>query len=195
MNRWAFLSVAAMLAALSVGCKSKSSSVSGAMNPEFKALYEKQIKMNENGALAAVAQGSSALPQNAIDKAKLRARAEIATTLKTKIEALQKVFNEDVGEGKGAELNALFSSAIKSITSETLSGTTMGGVATEIKDGQVMACVLMVQNPKILANAMEQADQSPNKAMYTRFRASQAFKEMDEEIKKYEEFKSKQGGM
>jgi hypothetical protein len=29
--------------------------------------------------------------------------------------------------------------------------------------------------------------------MYTRFRASQAFKELDEEVKKYEDFKKNQG--
>ena len=158
----------------------------------FGALQEKAAKITATGGLAAVGIGESRTIALAIDKAKVRARTEMAHIISTKVDSLRKQFAEEIGEGKGSEVNALFSSADKHLASQELAGTAPTDIRYSTKEGITTAYALVEQNPKILASAMENAGQK-NKNMYTRFRASQAFKELDEEVKKYEEFKKNQG--
>jgi hypothetical protein len=61
---------------------------------------------------------------------------------------------------------------------------------TDAESGTTTAWALMVQDPKVIAEPM--ADQKhPAKDLYTRFRASQAFAELKDEVRRFKEFKSK----
>jgi len=184
------LVVAGVAVSLAAGCASAPRTTSD--KDVFGALQEKAAKITSSGGLAAVGIGESRTIALAIDKAKVRARTEMAHIISTKVDSLRKQFAEEVGEGKGSEVNALFSSADKHLASQELSGTAPTDIKYQTKDGVTTAYALVEQNPKILAAAMENAGQQ-NKNMYTRFRASQGFKELDEEVKKYEEFKKNQG--
>jgi hypothetical protein len=183
-----------MVAALAVivGCSSDNAV---SEKNEFGPMQEKVAKISANGGLAAVGVGESRSISAALDKAKTRARTEMGFVIETKLSALRKDFSEEVGEGKGSEINTLFSTVAKHLTDNVLRGTVATDVKYETKDGVTTAYALVEQNPKIFAQAMENVGPDANKAMYTRFRSSQAFKELDEEVKKYEEFKKQQGGM
>ena len=157
-------------------------------------MQEKANAITEAGGLAAVGMGDSKTINLAMDKAKTRGRVELAQFLEVKIDSMKKDFQEEVGEGQGSELNALFTAASKVVTHKIMTGTVPKDIKYEQNAGQVTAYALMVVDPKVLADAFsDQANSQRN--MYTRFRASQAFKELDEEIKKYEDFKRTDGGM
>lgn len=193
MSRWIVSSVG-LVAAVSVmaGCRSMPKTTSD--RDVFGPMQEKAAKITAAGGLAAVGIGESKTINIAIEKAKTRARTEMAFIINTKVDALRKDFSEEIGEGKSAEYNTLFSSAAKQLASQEIAGTAPTDIKYETKDGITTAHALIEQNPKILAAALENASQA-NKSLYTRFRASQAFNELDAEVKKYEEFKKQQGGM
>lgn len=175
-----------------VGCKS--AKVQSQKGP-FEIMQEKANAITDAGGLAAVGIGSSRTVSLALDKAKTRGRTEVAMILESKVDALKKDFTEEIGEGEAAEYNALFSAASKTVAHQILRGSVPKDLKYDTQGSLTTAWALMVVDPKVVADAF--ADQkNTQRALYTRFRASQAFNELDEEVKKYEDFKQKdQGGM
>lgn len=150
----------------------------------YEVMLRKAAKMHDAGALAAVAQATSRAQDLACDKAQLRGRAELARVLEARINTLQKDFREEAGSGKDSEINDTFSEATKILVSTELRGSTMKDVMFSTANGLVTATVIMVIDPKIIADYFKKDSQQ-----YARFRSSQAFKELDNEVAKYEEFK------
>ncbi|MDP6630820.1 MAG: hypothetical protein QGH29_07585 [Kiritimatiellia bacterium] len=191
MKQVMLVALAALVMATVVGCKS--TEVTSQMTP-FEIMQEKANAITDAGGLAAVGIGTSRTMSLAMDKAKTRGRTELAHILETKVDSLKKDFTEEIGEGESAEYNALFSAASKSIAHQILRGTVPKDIKYETTGNTTTSWALMVQDPKVIADAF--ADQKNSaKALYTRFRASQAFSELDNEVKKFEEFKAKDGGM
>ena len=191
MKQVMVVALTALVLATMVGCKS--TEVTSEMTP-FEIMQEKANAITDAGGLAAVGIGSSRTVSLAMDKAKTRGRTELAHILETKVDSLKKDFSEEIGEGESAEYNALFSAASKSIAHQILRGTVPKDLKYETAGNTTTAWALMVQDPKVIADAF--ADQKNSaKALYTRFRASQAFAELDGEVKKFEEFKAKDAGM
>lgn len=192
MNRGVSAGVGvAMMIALVSGCTSVPKASSD--KDLFGVMQEKANQITAAGGMAAVGLGESSNLTLAIDKAKTKGRTEIAHMIETKIDSLKKDFQEEVGQGKSAEYNELFSAASKHVAHQILVGTVPKDLKYETKNGTTTAVALMVQDPKVVADAFA-AQQKTQQAMYTRFRASQAFKELDDEVKKYEEFKKKDMG-
>lgn len=185
------VALTALVLATMVGCKS--TEVTSEMTP-FEIMQEKANAITDAGGLAAVGIGSSRTVSLAMDKAKTRGRTELAHILETKVDSLKKDFSEEIGEGESAEYNALFSAASKSVAHQILRGTVPKDLKYETAGNTTTAWALMVQDPKVIADAF--ADQKNSaKSLYTRFRASQAFAELDGEVKKFEAFKAKDAGM
>jgi hypothetical protein len=91
---------------------------------------------------------------------------------------------EEVGESDSSEINELFSSATKQITSQELQGTVPKMQKYEVDDGITTAYILMVLNPDLIDASLKKNDKNK---LYERFRASKAFDELDKEIKEYED--------
>ena len=160
----------------------------------FAMMQEKANAITEAGGLAAVGIGTSKTMNLALDKAKTRGRVELAQIMEVKVDSMKKDFQEEVGEGQGSELNALFTAAARVVTQKIMTGSVPKALETEPENGQINAYALMVIDPKVVADAFgDQANSQRN--MYTRFRASQAFAELDNEIKKYDAFKKNEGMM
>lgn len=184
---WGLVAVSLMISL--AGCRS---TIKSEKTP-FDVMQEKANAITAAGGLAAVGIGESRNTSLALDKAKTRGRVELATIISAKVDALKKDFQEEIGEGTAAEFNALFSNASKTLVSQHLQGTVPKDLKFESKEGQTTAWALMVLDPKVIADAFQnQANSQRN--LYTRFRASQAFDELDKEVQKFEEFK-KQDGM
>ena len=83
------------------------------------------------------------------------------------------------------EMNELFSSATKQITSQTMQGTVPKMQKYETNDGVTTAYVLMVLNPSLVDESLKNSGSA--KHLYERFRASKAFEELDKEMKEFEE--------
>lgn len=183
----------AAVACMFTGCRAPSKSVESTKTP-FEIMQEQANMITEAGGLAAVGIGTSRTVSLALDKAKTRGRTELSHIMETKIDSLKKDFQEEVGEGSTSEINTLFTAASKHVAHQILRGSVPKDLKYDTKDGITTAWALMVQDPKVIADAFsEQAN--TQRHLYTRFRASQAFTELDEEIEKFEEFKEKQGMM
>ncbi len=185
--------VLASVVALSLvaGCATRKTS---SEKTPFEIIQEKANAITAAGGLAAVGVGSSRTVHLALDKAKTRGRTELAHIMETKVDSLKKDFSEEVGSADGAELNELFSAASKHVAHQILRGSVPKDLKYDTQDNMTTAWALMVVDPKVIADAFaNQANTARH--LYTRFRASQAFSELDEEIKKFEDFKAKEGGM
>lgn len=142
--------------------------------------------------IMAVATATSPDMQLAIDKAKNLARTDIAQQLEVKIKALEKNFREQVGGGDDAQLLEQFTSVNKTVVSTVLRGVRVKQQEIKKEGSQFRAYVLMEM--PFGAAAEELLNQmKKQKEMYTRFRATQAFQDLEKEVGEYEKFKEKQG--
>ncbi len=130
--------------------------------------------------------------QFAIDKAATDGRAEIGRQVETKVQALQKKFDEETGMGKDAQLLQMFTSASKTVVSTSLSGSRIAKQKIAKESGVFRAYVL-IEYPVGATNAALVDQIKKNEQMYTRFRASQTFDELQKEADKYDEFKKGEG--
>ncbi len=150
----------------------------------FDYMQEEVAKITDKGGMAAVGIAESSNTQLAISRAKVEARKNLAQLVQVKIENLEKSFIEEIGEASGSEMNQLFSSATKQITSQTLQGTVPKMQKYETNGDVTTAYILMVLNPDIIDASLKNGSA---KHLYERFRASKAFEELDKEIKEFEE--------
>ncbi len=129
--------------------------------------------------------------QVAVDKATTGARAELGRVLETKVNSLQKRFEEETGTGEDAQLLQQFTQASKLVVSTTMNGSRMKDQRT-VRDGQMWRAYVLMELPLGAANASLLEEIKKNKDLYTRFRASEAYKDLDSEVQKYEEWKKQQ---
>jgi hypothetical protein len=129
--------------------------------------------------------------QIAIDKASVGARTELGRMLETKVSGLQKKFEEETGTGTDATLLQQFTQASKLVVSTTLNGSKMKDHKS-VKDGNLYRAYVMYELPIGAANEQLLQEIKKNKDLYTRFRASETYKELDTEVQKYEDFKKNQ---
>jgi hypothetical protein len=129
--------------------------------------------------------------QLAIDKATTDARAEIGRTIELKLEGLQKRFDEEVGVRENATLLSQYTQATKTVVSTSLSGSKVKQKEF-FKDGDIWRSYVMVEYPVGEANDAFVQQIKKQEELYTRFRSSETFKELEDEVKKYEEWKEKQ---
>ena len=105
--------------------------------------------------------------------------------------ALTKRFVEEVGR-EGSQLLDQYTTAYKAVVSQTLYGTRAKQQALRTEGDVYRATVLMElpvgEASKKLLEQLRQQEQ-----LYTRFRASEVFKELDAEVQRYEAWKREQG--
>ena len=126
--------------------------------------------------------------QLARDKAADQARMGIAKTVETKFNGLSKRFQEEVGTGEEAQYLDMFTQASKAVVSTVLSGATIDEADLRNEEGVFRAFVLMKMpigaSSQALLSKLKQQEQ-----LYTRFRSGQVFQELEEETKKFQEWK------
>lgn len=175
-----------LLSAAFVGCGSNGESYSDRDNVPSWFLDEPE---KENYLYAANSATSKKM-QVALDKATTGARGDLASNLETKVESMTKTFTEEVGD----EMRQQYVEAQKEITSTVLQGTSPKEKEVfEQEDGTWRAFVLMELPVGKAAEKFLSQIRDNNDEMYTRFRSSQAFKEMQEAVDEYE--KEQQQGM
>jgi hypothetical protein len=141
--------------------------------------------------LHAVNTSTSKDMQTAVDKATQAARTELGRQVEVKINALQKRFTEETGIGDDAQLLDQFTAASKTVVSTSLSGSKEKQKKI-VKDGNNWRAYVLVEYPLGAAQEALREQIKKNEQLYTRFRASQTYKELDEEVQKYEESKKGQ---
>jgi hypothetical protein len=129
--------------------------------------------------------------QMAVDKAVLAGRTEIGRQVELKLSGMQKSFTEETGTADNAQLLQQYTSATKTVVSTSLSGSRVK-YQKQLKDGNMWRAYALVEYPIGEANAALVQAIKKNNEMYTRFRASQSFDELEKEVQKYEEAKKAQ---
>ena len=123
--------------------------------------------------------------QMSLNKAKTTAQTDLAQQLESKVGNLTKQFQEEVGVDDDSELLQQFTSVTKVVTSQTLNGVRVDQQKLVPEKGIYRAYVLM-SLPIGEANQLLMDKIKANQQLYTRFRATQAFEELDQELKALE---------
>lgn len=116
------------------------------------------------------------------------ARQAMATKLEAKVSALEKSFTEEVQSGADANYSATFSNAGETLVNETLSGVTRDEMQCTDRDreetgGNVNTqCFVMVRMPVGVARSSFENALSKDEELYTKFKASQAFQELQNRL-------------
>lgn len=173
-----------------VGCKSSNPNnnlTQGANDDAIKNLPDWFLSPPKGDAsyLYSTATSTSRDMQMAINKAKTTAQTALAQSMRTKLGNVTKQFQEEVNSGEDSELLQQFTSATKVVTSEVLNGVAVEEQKLQNENGVWRAYVLM-SLPIGAANAQLMEKVKANQALYTRFRATKAFEDLDEELKEYE---------
>lgn len=129
--------------------------------------------------------------QIALNKAEAEGRMQLGQQLEVKYSALTRRFAEETGEGAGAQLLQQYEQTYKAVVSQVLVGTAPKNKQVDTEDGVYRAWVLM-ELPVGAASERLLKQIQAQEQMYARFRASQAFKELNTEVEKYEQWKAGQ---
>jgi hypothetical protein len=174
---------------LAAGCSSGPATMQSADTGEIPAWYT-NVPQDSNY-IYAVNTATSQDMQLAYDKATTGARAELGRQVELKVSGLQKRFEEETGVAQDAQLMQQFTQATKTVVSTTMSGTRVKD-KKHFKDGTIYRAYVLAEYPIGAANAALLQAIKANEQMYTRFRASQAYKDLDQEAKKYEDQKKEE---
>lgn len=123
--------------------------------------------------------------QLAVDKATIDARADIAHQVSIKMANLQRKMEEENFIYKDTSFINTFAQATKTITEETLKGSKVIKTSIVHEDGFFRAYVL-VSYPYSSMNKTLLATIGEHEEIYTRFRASKTFEELESELYKFE---------
>ena len=131
----------------------------------------------------AASTATSRLPDLALDAAKNNARTDLGKQLSVKISSMFKRYREESGAGEDAKLRALTTTASKAAVSQLLKGAKTAKQSIS-KDGNLYnAYVLMkMSNGEVGSTILSSI--KGNKELYTQFRASKGFKELEAEVAK-----------
>jgi hypothetical protein len=156
-----------------------------AKNDILGRLQEKKQKLNRKGVLAEVAIAESRDLQTAINKAELEARAKLGRSIESKASSLQKKFQEEVGR----EYSDHFSQTVKSVSDQVLQGATLAETPFEQDgEGRYRVYGLLVLDAETYGKALA-GQLEADKAMRDRWRASRAYKELNDEIAAFQQWK------
>jgi len=142
----------------------------------------------DSAVLYAAATATSQDRQMAIDKATLVARAELARRIETKVQDLTEQFETEVGLREDQELFSAFTRATKSAASSTLVGSRLSRQEVMRESGVYRSYVLMELPLAKLQSAVAKQIET-DRRMYPRLRTTEAFKELEEQARRYEEGK------
>lgn len=123
--------------------------------------------------------------QLAINKGVTDGRNNLAQQMEVKFEGLSKRFQEETGLGADAQLIDQFTQAYKGIVSQTINGSRAAKQEIVNTPAGYRAYVLVELPIGQASQALMQRVRA-NEQMYTRFRASQAFDELQKEVERYE---------
>jgi len=192
MNTKITRAVLVLAALLASACHHGAPAEGGASRSTLKSMpkwYSKPPK--DDKFLYAPATATSRDLQISLNKAEAEGRLQLGQQLEVKFSALTRRFAEETGEGAGAQLLQEYEQTYKAVVSQVLVGTKPRESKFQIEDGVYRAWVLMelpvgAASERLLKQIQQQEQ------MYARFRASQAFKELNAEVEKYEQWKAGQ---
>ena len=133
--------------------------------------------------LSASATATSRDFQVAIDKAQALAQVDIARQLGSRLSNLTRQFREEVGLAADSQLLSEFSSVTKSLVDENLVGVRVAD-RKMVTTGNVYRAYVLMELSIGEANQMLLEKLQTKEALLTRFRATQAYADLDTELQR-----------
>lgn len=134
--------------------------------------------------LYAVGSAKMARPSMNRSAAAQRARAELATTLKAQVDTMFKDYYNEIGEGDARSVDAVVTSTIRNITSESLEGAKIERSVTG-PDGTMYVLVsLSDEDVKSAAKQAYRSSYKNDEKLYQEFKANKSVEEMEAAIDK-----------
>ena len=195
MKKLLIISMALLALVLMQACGGSSTKAQDPSGPVAMAdPFENLVQMAEgiivDGGIAAVGEASSSERSMAKTAAEVDGRGKLAAIFNATVQRVQRKFEEEVGSAGDAEINKAFSNVTKVLTSKVLQGSrnkkTMYYTEKRNNKNVYVAGVVMAVEPKVVNQSIMDAGKN-DKKMYERFRASQAYKDLENEMDKYEE--------
>lgn len=153
-------------------------------------LYELAERINKKGGIAEVSFSESPRQDFAEQKAVMECQRKISERYEAKVQTLTKKFAEEISgntSAGGPEINEAFTNVMKVSSKNVLQGATKLAPPKvyKKKDGNYRVYVVYGMDPDQLNQSI--IDQTKtNPKLYERFRASQAYKELEKEMAEYE---------
>ena len=142
------------------------------------------------GGVADIGIGRSKRRDLAKTSARAKGTANLAAIYEANVQSLTKKFQEELGEDADTEINEAFSQAIKITTQKKLNFAMPKKTKylQEDVDGTTMyTCyILMAIEPGVLNQSLMDELKNKNEKTYERFRASEAYDELDKAMQDYE---------
>jgi len=143
------------------------------------------------GYLFATANATSPDLRVAISSAEQRGRGSIALQLEQRTDALVKDFLEQAGVGEDADVVGQFKEVSKSVASQIMNLLRRKKLEPRQK-GTLYETYVLMELPIGDEKAALLQNIKKDRHLYDRFRANQAFQELEEEVEKLQEFKKQQ---
>lgn len=153
----------------------------------FQDLQDMSASIIDAGGIAAVGQSESARQDLAKKKAVTDAQGQLAEIFNTQVNRMKKMFQEEIGSAEDSEINEAFTTVTKILTSTMLQGaiTKKTKYLRDPQSGKFTAASLVAIEPdKVNMSILDEVKKSKPK-LYERFRASQAYEELDQAMEKY----------
>ncbi len=157
----------------------------------FPDLDKQVAALNDKGTVAVV--GIALEPSGnysiGLEKAKLNGRANIAQAIQSNVESLIKSMEESISGNTtsgGAEVNTATEIVSKSVAKQTLVGVRQFNTPQQKRDGKgLMVGVIMGVDQKVV-NKSVVAEVKTDPKLYERYRASNAYEDLEKEVAKLE---------
>lgn len=153
----------------------------------FQDLQDMSASIIDAGGIAAVGQSESARQDLAKKKAVTDAQGQLAEIFNTQVNRMKKMFQEEIGSAEDSEINEAFTTVTKVLTSTMLQGaiTKKTKYLKDPQTGKFTAGSLVAVEPdKVNMSILDEVKKGKPK-LYERFRASQAYEELDQAMDKY----------
>ncbi len=150
-------------------------------------MQQEKSELVSKGIVAGLGVGESASEQMAYDEADLNARTDAARMLESKIEALFRNYQEEVGN----ELTEHQETVRKNIISTLQSGVSIVKMDMEHVNGKYKVYAVAAMDAEAIKKALE-TEMAARQANMDRMRAMSGYKKLDEEAKALDAYKAAQ---
>lgn len=139
------------------------------------------------------ATGQSKDLQTAIDKAMSSARGELATRTEAQVTRLYKDFTEEVGTAEASNLRQLYTDVTEGIADQALHGS-RAAKTHYVREGVTYRAFVLAEMPIGAAEEELLSRLSREEELYTEFKATKAFDELEDRVEEYRQFKKERSG-
>lgn len=140
--------------------------------------------VDNNEFLFASGQAESTRMNIARDRAEIAAKNEFSSKLGEKVEAMQKLFEDEVDSDTASMYSGAFTAAIQIITGQELRGVSTTRRAFSAREGGGYIAYVEMQMPVGAARAELERALSRDEEMFIRFKESKAFEELQNNLER-----------